>query len=44
MRAFLLCLVGLMTASSDIALAEIKLNTKPAADFSNIDRPAAQRK
>ena len=30
MRALLLCLVGLMTASSDIALAEIKLNTKPA--------------
>jgi hypothetical protein len=31
MRTLLLCLVGLMTASSNLAFAEIKLNTKPAA-------------
>jgi hypothetical protein len=31
MRALLFCLVGLMTASSDIALADMKLLTKPAA-------------
>jgi hypothetical protein len=30
MRALLLCLVGLMTASSDIAFADMKLSTKPA--------------
>jgi hypothetical protein len=30
MRAFLLCLVGLMTASSDIAFADMQLSTKPA--------------
>ena len=36
MRTLLLCLVGLMTASSDIALAEIKLNTKPAAGANEI--------
>ena len=30
MRALLLCLVGLMTASSDLAFAELKLSTKPA--------------
>jgi hypothetical protein len=30
MRALLFCLVGLMTASSDLALAQIKLSTKPA--------------
>jgi hypothetical protein len=30
MRALLFCLVGLMTASSDVALAQIKLSTKPA--------------
>ncbi len=29
MRALLLCLVGLMTASSDLAFAELKLSTKP---------------
>ena len=31
MRTLLLCLVGLMTASGNLAFAEIKLNTKPAA-------------
>jgi len=31
MRALLFCLVGLMTASSDFALADMKLSTKPAA-------------
>jgi hypothetical protein len=31
MRALLLCLVGLMTASSDLAFADMKLSTKPAA-------------
>jgi hypothetical protein len=36
MRTLLLCLVGLMTASSDIAFAEIKLNTKPAAGANEI--------
>jgi hypothetical protein len=36
MRTLLLCLVGLMTASSDFALAEIKLNTKPAAGANEI--------
>jgi hypothetical protein len=36
MRTLLLCLVGLMTASSDLALAEIKLNTKPAAGANEI--------
>jgi hypothetical protein len=30
MRALLLCLVGLMTASSDLAFADMKLSTKPA--------------
>ncbi len=30
MRALLFCLVGLMTASSDLALAQMKLLTKPA--------------
>jgi hypothetical protein len=30
MRAILLCLVGLLTASSDLAFAQIKLSTKPA--------------
>src|SRR5258708_16009926 len=30
MRALLFCLVGLMTASSDLAFAQIKLATKPA--------------
>ena len=30
MRALLFCLVGLMTASSDLALAQMKLSTKPA--------------
>ena len=30
MRALLFCLVGLMTASSDLAFAQIKLSTKPA--------------
>src|ERR1700732_3824846 len=30
MRALLLCLVGLMTASSDLAFAQMKLQTKPA--------------
>jgi hypothetical protein len=31
MRALLFCLVGLMTASSDLAFADMKLSTKPAA-------------
>jgi hypothetical protein len=31
MRVLLLCLVGLMTASSDLAFADMKLSTKPAA-------------
>jgi hypothetical protein len=31
MRALLFCLVGLMTASSDLALADMKLSTKAAA-------------
>jgi hypothetical protein len=31
MRALLLCLVGLMTASADLAFADMKLLTKPAA-------------
>jgi hypothetical protein len=30
MRALLFCLVGLMTASSDLAFAQMKLSTKPA--------------
>jgi len=30
MRALLFCLVGLMTASPDLALAQMKLSTKPA--------------
>jgi len=30
MRAFLLCLIGLMTASSDLAFAQMKLSTKAA--------------
>ena len=30
MRALLFCLVGLMTASSDLAVAQMKLSTKPA--------------
>lgn len=30
MRALLFCLLGLMTASSDLAFAQIKLSTKPA--------------
>src|SRR5258708_15151924 len=30
MRAFLFCLVGLMTASSDLALAQMKLSAKAA--------------
>src|ERR1700732_3106763 len=30
MRALLFCVVGLMTASSDLAFAQIKLATKPA--------------
>src|ERR1700681_2717205 len=30
MRALLFCLVGLMTASSDLALAQMKLSTKAA--------------
>jgi hypothetical protein len=30
MRALLLCLVGLMTATSDLAFADMKLSTKPA--------------
>jgi hypothetical protein len=30
MRALLFCLVGLMTASSELAFAQIKLSTKPA--------------
>ncbi len=30
MRALLFCLIGLMTASSDLAFAQIKLSTKPA--------------
>jgi hypothetical protein len=31
MRAFLFCLVGLTTASSDLAFAQMKLSTKPAS-------------
>jgi hypothetical protein len=36
MRALLLCLVGLMTASSDLAFADMKLSTKPAAGSNEI--------
>jgi hypothetical protein len=36
MRALLLCLVGLMTASSDLAFADMKLSTKPAAGANEI--------
>jgi hypothetical protein len=36
MRAFLLCLVGLMTASSDLAFADMKLSTKAAAGANEI--------
>jgi hypothetical protein len=36
MRTLLLCLVGLMTVSSDFAYAEIKLMTKPAAGANEI--------
>jgi hypothetical protein len=36
MRAFLLCLVGLMTASSDLAFADMKLATKAAAGANEI--------
>ncbi len=36
MRALLLCLVGLMTASSDIALADMQLSTKPAAGANEV--------
>ena len=36
MRALLLCLVGLMTASSDLAFAEMKLKTKAAAGANEI--------
>jgi hypothetical protein len=36
MRTLLLCLVGLMTVSSDVAYAEIKLMTKPAAGANEI--------
>src|SRR5665811_2109094 len=31
MRTLLVCLVGLMTASSELAFAQMKLSTKPAA-------------
>src|SRR5258708_3668896 len=36
MRALLFCLVGLMTASSDLVLAQMKLSTKPAAGANEI--------
>ena len=36
MRTLLLCLVGLLTASPDIAFAEIKLMTKPAAGANEV--------
>jgi len=36
MRTLLLCLVGLMTASSDLAFADMKLNTKPAAGANEV--------
>jgi len=36
MRALLLCLVGLMTASSDLAFADMKLSTKAAAGANEI--------
>jgi hypothetical protein len=36
MRAFLFCLVGLMTASSDLAFADMKLSTKAAAGANEI--------
>ncbi|SDS93076.1 hypothetical protein [Bradyrhizobium canariense] len=36
MRALLLCLVGLMTASSDLAFADMKLSTKPAAGANEV--------
>src|SRR5260370_2896183 len=36
MRALLLCLVGLMTASSDLAVAEMKLSPKAAPNASEV--------
>jgi hypothetical protein len=36
MRTLLLCLVGLMTVSSNFAFADMKLNTKPAAGANEI--------
>ncbi len=36
MRALLLCLVGLMTASSDLAFADMKLSTKAAAGANEV--------
>jgi hypothetical protein len=36
MRALLVCLVGLMTASSDIAFAQMKLSTKPAPGSNDV--------
>jgi hypothetical protein len=36
MRALLLCLVGLMTASSDLAFADMKLSTKPTNGASDV--------
>ena len=36
MRALLFCLVGLMTASSDLAFADMKLSTKPAAGANEV--------
>ena len=36
MRTLLLCLIGLMTVSSNFAFADMKLNTKPAAGANEI--------
>jgi hypothetical protein len=36
MRALLVCLVGLMTASSDLAFAQMKLSTKPAPGSNDV--------
>ena len=36
MRALLLCLIGLMTASSDLALAQMKLSPKAAPGVNEV--------